>query len=153
MYALGDMYDMPELKALVKRKFHDVAKRGWKYCYKYDIVKHVFESTPASDTGLREVIVQASKPILEQIFTDERWIRLMREHEYLRKGLVGVAVEKLEDYRIQMDDLYYKKQELRNSLSGLPSQWVANLEDEAQKHNDGDDLIEQRPDSEALSEF
>lgn len=59
MYALGDYYQIPELKEAAKKKFEKAVKNSWDAPEFGRAVYIVFTSTPSSDRGLRELVTQS----------------------------------------------------------------------------------------------
>jgi hypothetical protein len=58
VYAIAEKYDIPALKALAKERFSEWAKSNWSHKDFPILVREVFESTPSSDRGLRDVVSQ-----------------------------------------------------------------------------------------------
>jgi hypothetical protein len=58
MYALADKYGIEDLKELAREKFATVATRDWNKGGFAHAVQIVYESTPKSDSGLRDVVVE-----------------------------------------------------------------------------------------------
>ena len=56
VYALGDKYDVPSLKTTALRKFDKLSSSAWKNAEFPRVVEMVFESTPDSDMGLRNIV-------------------------------------------------------------------------------------------------
>lgn len=57
VYAIADKYDIPCLKELAKQRFCTWARSEWARPDFPAIVRVVFESTPSSDRGLRDIII------------------------------------------------------------------------------------------------
>ncbi|KAI9784353.1 MAG: hypothetical protein M1839_002414 [Geoglossum umbratile] len=58
VYAIAEKYDIPALKTLAKERFSEWAKSNWSHKDFPILVREVFESTPTSDRGLRDVASQ-----------------------------------------------------------------------------------------------
>jgi len=58
MYALADKFGIEDLKKLAREKFASVAVRDWNKRWFAYAVQIVYESTPKSDSGLRDVVVE-----------------------------------------------------------------------------------------------
>jgi len=57
VYAIADKYDIPPLKELARQKFSNWAESNWD-CVEFPaMVREIFESTPRTDRGLREVVL------------------------------------------------------------------------------------------------
>jgi hypothetical protein len=76
VYAIADKYDIPPLKEMAKKRFETSAEKNWTHRDFSGIVKEIFESTPTSDRGLRDIatrIVASHADVLVQ--RDEfRWL-------------------------------------------------------------------------------
>lgn len=73
VYAIAEKYDMPQLKELARGRVQFTAKQPSIYSDTVDfseVVKTVFDSTPASDTGLRNIIIQCCIDHIQEIFQD-----------------------------------------------------------------------------------
>ena len=58
VYAIADKYDIPPLKRLAKERFETWAEKNWAREDFSDIVREIFESTPTSDRGLRDIAIR-----------------------------------------------------------------------------------------------
>jgi hypothetical protein len=58
VYAIADKYDIPRLKELAQQRFSNWAENNWA-CHDFSaIAREVFETTPTSDRGLRDVVIR-----------------------------------------------------------------------------------------------
>ncbi|KAK7924970.1 hypothetical protein LTR80_011961, partial [Exophiala xenobiotica] len=58
VYAIADKYDIPPLKELARQRFGNWAKTNWLHEDFCNVAREVFDSTPANDRGLRDVVIQ-----------------------------------------------------------------------------------------------
>ncbi|GAB7359802.1 hypothetical protein MBLNU230_g6971t1 [Neophaeotheca triangularis] len=61
VYALAEKYDIPSLKPLAKRKFEMAMACYYDSPEFADAIEEVYDSTPDSDRGLRNIVLQAFK--------------------------------------------------------------------------------------------
>lgn len=97
IYALADVYDIPALKTLAVAKFLFFARCGWP-CDSLGclpIVQLVYETTPASDKGLRNIVVEACARGVGGLLRDPRWRDLMRRQEDFEESMLDAAAERM----------------------------------------------------------
>ncbi|KAJ9654151.1 hypothetical protein H2198_006770 [Neophaeococcomyces mojaviensis] len=58
MYALADKFDIQDLKLLARDKFESATTQDWESMAFVRAAKLVFESTPLSDHGLRDIVIK-----------------------------------------------------------------------------------------------
>jgi hypothetical protein len=58
VYAIAERYGIPDLKALAKERFRECSQTNWACVEFPSIIRVVFESTPSSDSGLRDIVPQ-----------------------------------------------------------------------------------------------
>lgn len=90
MYALADKYGIYDLKNLARDKFEGVASRDWNGRGFPLAVEIVYSSTPESDHGLRDVVVNtisAHKELLEKVEVEA----LVKQVNGLAFGLLKCA--------------------------------------------------------------
>lgn len=80
MYALADKYGLDKgLKALCKTKFQAEAEAGWKNETFVDACILVFTSTPESDRGLRDVVVEVVVINAEELMQSKKFSTELKE--------------------------------------------------------------------------
>ncbi len=90
VYSIADKYDIENLKVLAKVKFEDLASAAWD-CEEFPaIVATVFDSTPDTDLGLRDVVSNICAARIDELLASETWTELIAND-----GAIGVAVFKL----------------------------------------------------------
>lgn len=58
VYAIADKYGIPQLKELARQRFSNWAENNWACDDFSAIAREVFETTPAKDRGLRDVVIR-----------------------------------------------------------------------------------------------
>ncbi|KAH7012273.1 uncharacterized protein B0I36DRAFT_256736 [Microdochium trichocladiopsis] len=71
MYALADKYLVPELKALAVTKFRVAARGSWSARHFLDSTQKVYTSTPETDRGMRDVVVEVFQEHIELLDMEE----------------------------------------------------------------------------------
>ena len=59
MYALGDFYQMQDLRTLAATNFGESSMKCWEPRNLDDVIGYVYRSTPSSDRGLRPHVARA----------------------------------------------------------------------------------------------
>lgn len=73
VYAIADKYDLSGLKSLAKERVQVSAKKSTAYTTTADlpdVARTVFESTPATDCGLRDIIIDLCSSSIDDIVKD-----------------------------------------------------------------------------------
>lgn len=68
MYAIADKYDMPGLKRLALLKFTALVNASWRTAAFPTAIKAIYETTPDSDRGLRDVVIKKSAEHSQTLF-------------------------------------------------------------------------------------
>lgn len=79
VYAIADKYDILSLKELARQWFCDWAATNWLHEDFCDIVQEIFNSTPDSDRGLRDVVIQIVAMHAEDLIQKGEFRRLIVE--------------------------------------------------------------------------
>ncbi|KAF9776116.1 hypothetical protein IL306_005749, partial [Fusarium sp. DS 682] len=67
MYQIADKYDIPALKAESKNKFDLAVTTGWSMDDFPITVTVVYQSTPAEDRGLRDIVVETARKNIDEL--------------------------------------------------------------------------------------
>ena len=87
VYSIADKYDIKSLKVLAKAKFESQAAMAWS-CEDYPaVVAKVFDSTPDTDMGLRDVVGLACADHIDEILVSETWGELLSNN-----GTIGLVI-------------------------------------------------------------
>ena len=89
VYSLADKYDVDPLKALAKSKIEKIDFAAWD-CKEFpDIIETVFDSTPDSDHGLRDIMARICSDHVDEVLTSETWKEVLENN-----GAIGIAILK-----------------------------------------------------------
>ena len=108
VYALGDKYNMPDLKDSAKMKFLFFAGLTSDWSCLSDVAANVYSSTPESDRALRDILVQACKAELRSLLALSAWQQVMDQHEDLKHDLLSAAATKMNDDHEELERLRRK---------------------------------------------
>jgi hypothetical protein len=79
VYAIADKYDMPHLKDLAQKRFSNWAENNWA-CHDFSaIAREVFETTPTSDRGLRDVVIRLAAMHADDLIRKENFRNLIED--------------------------------------------------------------------------
>ena len=104
IYALADKYNIPALKELAKTKFQN-CKAGYSYSLYRDVISAVYESTPDTDSGLRDIVILECAKEVEDILDEERVAPMIRDNGSLSLGLLREVVKQKEVTQTKTTDL------------------------------------------------
>jgi hypothetical protein len=90
VYAIAEKYDIPALKTLARERFSKWAKNNWSHKDFPILVREVFESTPDTDRGLRDIVSQLCAKHVKSFVQEnggldviedlgELWLRVLRQ--------------------------------------------------------------------------
>ena len=89
VYSIADKYDIKGLKTLAQAKFENLAFAAWE-CKDFPaIVAEVFDTTPDSDLGLRDIVSQICAVHIDEFLANDTWSDLLSNN-----GAIGLAVFK-----------------------------------------------------------
>jgi len=71
VYAIADKYDIHELKELAKDKFEGLVKEQWKEDAFPEALRAVYETTPVTDRGLRDIAAQVAYDNITELMSDD----------------------------------------------------------------------------------
>lgn len=111
VYANADKYDLFGLKSIAKERVGVLAKRSSAYTEIADfpeVVKTVFESTPAMDYGLREIIIDLCSRNIDKIMSDGNTAMTDTIQE-IGSLSFGILRKTMEADRLALDRAKYSK--------------------------------------------
>ena len=89
VYSIADKYDIEGLKVMAKAKFQGLARMAWG-CKDYPaVVAKVFDTTPDTDMGLRDIVGLACADHIDEILVSETWGELLSN-----RGTIGRVILK-----------------------------------------------------------
>ena len=94
VYAIAEKYDIPELKELAQVKFESSLGDQEPHSNLPIIVNAVWETTPSSDRGMRDVVFEYCKCFDQEIISNEHLSGMLQDHGDLA---VAVMREMLEE--------------------------------------------------------
>ena len=117
VYAIAEKYDIPDLKDMSRGKFQILARSKWPHDGFYTLAEEVFSTTPDTDMGLRQIVLDLCEEHFQDIVKDKD----------SRAGLLGIpavgavvldaAVRKFDQDRVLMDESLAKEIALKKELS------------------------------------
>lgn len=78
VYAVADKYDIPALKDLAKSKFSALAWGVWPHKDFSTVIHEVFESTPSSDSGLRDIVTKVCIEHIDVVLNEEQYTTVLQ---------------------------------------------------------------------------
>ena len=117
VYAVADKYDIPDLKDLAKAKFQSLARSKWPHDDFYALAERVFSTTPDSDMGLRQIVLDICKEHLENILRNEGSRASFLEIPAIGAVVLRAAVGKFDQDRMLLDEYLAQQIALREELS------------------------------------
>lgn len=118
VYALAEKYHIPELKLLAKSKFVGQVDSLLHVGNYPDIIKLVYESTPSSDRGLRDVITLACSGVIRKMLGEPVFDTLLRDIGDFGIDVLCAAL-KTDDERL--DQMLASKTALQDELTKVRS--------------------------------
>ena len=123
VYALAEKYNIPGLKELATTKF--VGCEGPVDFAQYqELVNAIFESTPDTDTGLRNDVILdcVNPPFIEKVQEEEGLASAIRDHGSLGLGMLREVIKKLENLQAELgskeEDAQAREKDLVVKLEG-----------------------------------
>ncbi|OJD32335.1 btb poz domain protein [Diplodia corticola] len=77
MYALGEIYAISSLKKLAKKRFQDMFERPLDGHIIAPAIRAIYDTTPETDRGLRDVVVASCKPRIRSLLKDDDFNEMM----------------------------------------------------------------------------
>ena len=145
VYSIADKYGIDALKALAKKKFKSLMEKDTLPTNFSIVARDVFNSTPASDMGLRDLVVDKALDHLNSLTGDSAFIELLgeeaqlscdlllaehREHKELAKLMSSLASQ----HEHKVDSLEQKISSLELS-NGTLHKTVINRHGALEKHS------------------
>ncbi len=130
VYAMADKYDIEPLKELAKEKFGKLMSAKWPHHDLVSILTSVYETTPASDKGLRSILNNVCKKHVKEILEDPNMQLFMEENGDftldLLKGVSnkwGTTLNNLDAQIVSNQVAQATKVSLKASVSSTMAQW------------------------------
>jgi len=123
VYAIAEKYGIPLLKELAKERFCTWTESNWAHEDFPDIVREVFQSTPESDQGLRDIVVQVVAKHANRLTEKAEFRDAIQECGDL--GL-GTLCQVLATHSEKMSDLRLRLRERETEIEMLKGQITRN---------------------------
>lgn len=117
VYAVAEKYDIPDLKALAKRKFQNLVESKWPHDSFGAIAESVFSTTPDGDMGLRQIVLDCSKHNVQDILKDKDSRTVLFDIEAVAAVVLDAAVQKLDQVDLLLNEALVEQTALRQELS------------------------------------
>ena len=132
VYAVAEKYDIPDLKDLAKGKFQSLARSKWPHDDFYALAERVFSTTPDTDMGLRQVVLDICEEHSEDILRNEGSRASFLEIPAIGAVVLRAAVGKFDQDRMLLDGAVAKQIALREELSKA----MANAKEAARRNSE-----------------
>jgi hypothetical protein len=113
VYAIAEKYNIPLLKEVAKEKFVKWAENHWSHCDFPVVAREVYESTPSSDIGLRDVVSRVCGEHVKELVGKKKFLDLTDLFGEL--GL-GILVQVLKD-KEEMEEANSKMKRAQATLA------------------------------------
>ena len=96
VYAVAEKYDIRELKDLAKHKFRTLASSKWPQDDFHAVTEAVFSTTPETDMGLRQIVMDICGEHSEDILRDKESRVMFFEEKAIAAVVLDAAVRKID---------------------------------------------------------
>ena len=128
VYSIADKYDIEGLKALAKLSFEAISFAAWD-CEDFPaVVDKVFDTTPESDLGLRDVVSVICAKHIDELLVHQSWIDLLSHN-----GAVGLSIFKAARKR-SVEEVEEAKDEVKECEKDID--WLESCNDRLHKRFD-----------------
>ena len=117
VYAVAEKYEIPDLKDLAKAKFQNLTWSKWPHDHFYALAESVFSTTPDTDMGLRQVVLDICEKHSEDILRKEGSKAAFLELPAIGAVVLRAAVAKFDRDSRLFDGALAKQIALREELS------------------------------------
>lgn len=97
VYALADKYAIPALMKLARDKFETWSHSVLEGLYNPDVIDLVFESTPDTDTGLRNIVIEICAGKVDSVLLDRDVCNEIEKHGDLGLGMLRKVIEQYDN--------------------------------------------------------
>jgi hypothetical protein len=127
VYTIADKYDIPPLKELAKTKFQTWGEKNWARKEFSDIVKEIFESTPKSDRGLRDIATRIVALHADVLILKDEFRRLIEEGGDFGLSTVRLLLEEKAGLKANHAKLQEELQQCERNLNRKTKQFDLTL--------------------------
>ncbi|PVH91084.1 hypothetical protein DM02DRAFT_546495, partial [Periconia macrospinosa] len=93
VYGLADKYDVPELKSRAKQKFENTVEICWDMDDFPYAITQVYQSTPLSDRGLRELVVDTACKHIQSLLCKQEFCNVLSDTAGFASDMVHLLVK------------------------------------------------------------
>jgi hypothetical protein len=97
LYAIAEKYDIPLLKRLARARFTEWAESNWSHRDFPTVVKEVYESTPSSDLGLRDIVSHLCGQHVKELANKDEFLNLADLFGELGLGVLKSVLKDTEE--------------------------------------------------------
>ena len=116
VYAVAEKYDIPDLKDLAMHKFRTLASSKWSQDDFHVAMEAVFSTTPETDMGLRQIVLDICKEHSEYILRDKEFRAMMFENKAIAAVVLDATVQKLDQHVKLLDGALAEQATLSKEL-------------------------------------
>ena len=102
VYAVAEKYDIPDLKDLAKGKFQGLARSKWPHDDFHALAEEVFSTTPDTDMGLRQVVLDLCEEHFQDILRNGD-SRVLLEIPAIEAVVLDAAVCRIDQDKTLLD--------------------------------------------------
>ena len=117
VYAVAEKYDIPDLKDLAKTKFQNLAWSKWPHDHFYALAEAVFSTTPDTDMGLRQIVLDLCEQHFQDILKNKEFRVGFLEIPAIGAVVLGAAVCKIDQDKTLLDGALAEKIALKDEFS------------------------------------
>lgn len=117
VYAIAEKYGIPELKDLAKRKFQTLASSKWPHDDFHAVTEAIFSTTPDSDMGLRQIVMDICAEHFQDVLKDEESKAAFLDNKDITATVLDATVRKNEQDKKLLDEGTAKRIALEDELS------------------------------------
>jgi len=117
VYTIADKYDIPPLKELSKTKFETWGEKNWARKEFSDIIREIFECTPKSDRGLRDIAIRIVALHADVLIQKDYFRRLIEEGGDFGLSTLRLILEEKADLKSNHAKLQEKSQQCERNLN------------------------------------
>ena len=114
VYALADKYDVQPLKILARHRFEDWVRLNWRHDEVPALAREVFSTTPSSDLGLRDIMVNRLAEHSPALLQQEDWTHTLELNPQMSYMIAVKLSSKLEEYTASLRDKINNRRQCRH---------------------------------------
>lgn len=92
VYTAADKYDIPPLKSCARKKFDKVVDTCWDMDDFAHAITLIYSSTPPTDRGLRDIVVDVAHEHLKELLKKDKFFRVLEETPGFAADIIHLMV-------------------------------------------------------------